>query len=368
MTLTATDIESESADNFTFMVKTPPSGKKSVTWLSAMSCLTLEHSVQKRLISHDSSENESDSFTYVAHDGLDESSVATVSVTITPTNDAPVIADETVTVTMHEDNGAQNPVDPDTGLQEPLPLVFALSLTATDIDSATLTGIVSAPADGEAEVISASGTGDPTDLENGNQAGFTYAPRQIIQNPASATDTFTVQVSDGFELSDTIEVNVVVEQINDAPILVNALSDETIMATEAFHEEILQIPASSSGGYPNFSDAEDGLDLAFSTQLENGNALPSWLTFDPTTRTFNGVATNDDEGSVTIRVVATDSNGLSVQDDFELTVTLSNEPISVVNEISDQTGVQGETFELTVQGLTYRSFSMMRKRTAQKIL
>ena len=28
MTLTATDIESESADNFTFMVKTPPSGRK----------------------------------------------------------------------------------------------------------------------------------------------------------------------------------------------------------------------------------------------------------------------------------------------------------------------------------------------------
>ena len=69
------------------------------------------------------------------------------------------------------------------------------------------------------------------------------------------------------------------------------------------------------------------------------------------------MATNDDEGSVTIRVVATDSNGLSVQDDFELTVTLSNAPISVVNEISDQTGMQGETFGLTVAGANLPLFS-----------
>ena len=64
---------------------------------------------------HDDSENESDSFTFVAHDGVDESAAAALSVTIAPTNDAPVIADESVTVTMHEDNGVQNPVDPETG-------------------------------------------------------------------------------------------------------------------------------------------------------------------------------------------------------------------------------------------------------------
>ena len=98
------------------------------------------------------------------------------------------------------------------------------------------------------------------------------------------------------------------------------------------------------------------MDLAFSAQLENGNALPSWLTFDPTTRTFNGVATNVDEGSVTIRVVATDSNGLSVQDDFELSVTLSNEPISSLMKYRIRQ-VQGETFELTVQGANLPLFS-----------
>ena len=238
MTLTATDIESESADNFTFMVKTPPSGREIGDVVIGDIVFDAGTFSAEASYIHDGSENESDSFTFVAYDGVDESAAATVSVTIAPTNDAPVIADESVTVTMHEDNGVQNPVDPDTGLQDPLPLTFALSLTATDIDSATLTwSIVSAPANGEAEVISSSGTGDPTDLENGNQAQFTYAPNADYPgSPASATDTFTVQVSDG-ELSDTIEVNVVVEQINDAPILVNALSDETIMATEAFHKE-----------------------------------------------------------------------------------------------------------------------------------
>ena len=42
---------------------------------------------------HDGSETLSDSFTYYANDGISNSNIATVTITINPINDAPVVSD-----------------------------------------------------------------------------------------------------------------------------------------------------------------------------------------------------------------------------------------------------------------------------------
>ena len=86
-----------------------------------------------------------------------------------------------------------------------------------------------------------------------------------------------------------------VENINDAPILNSAIADQNAKQGNAFN---FQIPTNT------FTDIDAGDVLTYSATLENGDALPSWLTFDPTTRTFSGTPANDNVGSLNIKAIA----------------------------------------------------------------
>ena len=130
-----------------------------------------------------------DSFTFKANDGTEDSEVQTVSLTINPVNDAPVIAGgDSVSVTMSEDG---------------VPTAFALTLNASDVDTDTLTwSVSSAAAHGTASV---SGTGASKDV--------TYSPDADY----NGSDKFVVKVVDGNGGEDTITVNVTIEAVNDKP-------------------------------------------------------------------------------------------------------------------------------------------------------
>jgi hypothetical protein len=134
--------------------------------------------------------NGPDSFTYKASDGFLDSNVATVTVTVIPVNDAPVITEgESTVVSMSEDNA---------------PTLFNLTLHATDVDSPTLTWSISTPA--SHGTASATGTG---------------ASKVIGFNPTAnynGSDSFVVQVSDGVGAIDTITVNLIILPVNDAPV------------------------------------------------------------------------------------------------------------------------------------------------------
>ncbi|WP_414521362.1 SGNH/GDSL hydrolase family protein [Umezakia ovalisporum] len=65
--------------------------------------------------------------------------------------------------------------------------------------------------------------------------------------------------------------------------------------------------------------------ISYSATLENGAPLPSWLTFNPVTRTFSGTPGNEDVGTFDITLTATDTSGESVSDSFTLTVTETTE-------------------------------------------
>jgi len=91
-----------------------------------------------------------------------------------------------------------------------------------------------------------------------------------------------------------------------APILNAPLSDRQAYAGMAFS---YALPADA------FIDADAGdvMDYSYSPTLD-------WLTFDPETRTFTGIADADALGSTEITVTVTDRFGASISDSFSLTV------------------------------------------------
>jgi Ca2+-binding RTX toxin-like protein len=71
-------------------------------------------------------------------------------------------------------------------------------------------------------------------------------------------------------------------------------------------------------------DAGDS--LGYNVTLANGDPLPSWLSFNAQTRTFSGTPTNNDVGTLSIKVTATDIAGATSEDNFDLEVVNVNDP------------------------------------------
>ena len=133
--------------------------------------------------------NGSDSFSYKANDGTVDSGIATVTINITPVNDAPVAANDSYTTAE------------DTALTVIAPGVFA---NDTDVDGDPLTALlVSGPAHGALTLFA-----------DGN---FTYTPNTNY----NGSDSFTYKASDGSLNSATATVNLTVTPVNDAPVAVN---------------------------------------------------------------------------------------------------------------------------------------------------
>jgi Ca2+-binding RTX toxin-like protein len=132
--------------------------------------------------------------------------------------------------------------------------------------------------------------------------------------------------------------------VNDPPVLTNAIADQNAKQGNAFS---FQIPTNT------FTDIDAGDVLTYSATLENGNALPSWLTFNPTTRTFNGTPTNDNVGNFNVKAIATDKAGATVSDIFTITVENVNDAPIVANLIADQNAKQGNAFNFQIPSNTF---------------
>ncbi|MCX7258146.1 MAG: tandem-95 repeat protein, partial [Polaromonas sp.] len=127
-----------------------------------------------------------DSFTYKVNDGELDSQVATVSLTVTAVNDAPVAAD--VAVTTLEDTAA------------------TINLVASDVDNTAAElqfSIQSQPAHGT--------------LTKNQDGSYSYTPAANF----NGADSFTYSVSDGDLLSNLATVRIEVTAVNDAPTLGN---------------------------------------------------------------------------------------------------------------------------------------------------
>ena len=132
---------------------------------------------------------------------------------------------------------------------------------------------------------------------------------------------------------------------------------ETPIADATILEEAhwtFQVPAGT------FDDVDSS--LSYTATLANGAALPSWLTFDASTRTFSGTPPLDFSGAVDLKVTASDG-ALAISDTFTLNVTAVDNPPTVGTPIADQTVAEDTPWSFRVpanafvdpdsSGLTY---------------
>ncbi|MBD2281359.1 CARDB domain-containing protein, partial [Aphanizomenon flos-aquae] len=132
--------------------------------------------------------------------------------------------------------------------------------------------------------------------------------------------------------------------VNHAPTVAKSIATQTATEDTAFS---FTIPENI------FTDIDAGDVLTYSATLENGNALPSWLTFNPTTRTFSGTPNNDNVGSLNVKAIATDKAGATVSDIFVITVENVNDAPIVANLIADQNAKQGNAFSFQIPTNTF---------------
>jgi len=120
---------------------------------------------------------------------------------------------------------------------------------------------------------------------------------------------------DGLNLAEKT-LTLSVTDINDAPIVANAFSDQTIAEDSAYDFQFETTV---------FNDVDAGDSLTYAANLSDGSALPRWLSFDPATRSFTGTPINANVGALDIKVTATDIGSASVSDIFRLEVTNTND-------------------------------------------
>ena len=138
---------------------------------------------------------------------------------------------------------------------------------------------------------------------------------EATANGQTVSDTFVVTVNE-------------VIPANNSPTVENPLADITTPEESEFS---LTIPADT------FDDPDPDDTLTYSASLEDNSALPTWLTFDPDTSSFSGTPTDNDVGSLNIKVTATDNDSAIASDVFILTVEDVVEPDALIS-IADSSG------------------------------
>ena len=188
----STDAES---DSVTYSVSTDPTNG---TIVSSDGVFTY---------THNGSESSSDTFQYIANDGTGNSQPVSVTITVTPVNDAPVVTAGTISL-----NEGSN---------------SSITLSASDAEGDAMTyAIATAPTNGTVTLDAA--TGALTYTHSGGE---------------NTSDTFTFTSSDSALTSSAGTVTVTVTPVNDAPVI----SADTF-AVDQFDEVTFNIPATDAEG------------------------------------------------------------------------------------------------------------------------
>ncbi|MGI9280292.1 MAG: retention module-containing protein, partial [Endozoicomonas sp.] len=243
-----------------------------------------------------------------------EGTTQNIIITINGTNDAAVI-DGVSTATLTEDTAAT--------------LTTSGTLTIADTDSGE--------ASFTAETISGS-YGSLTIDSSGNwnySADNSQTAIQALGNNDTLQETLTVQSLDGTEQ----EITITLAGSNDGPVLDSAITSQSVTEDSSFN---FQVPVDT------FSDAESDV-LTYTATQGDGSALPPWLGFNASTRTFFGMPDNEDVGTLSLKVTATDPDGSSASSTFNLDVTNTNDaPVMVFQESGGLLVLEAENFHSNV--------------------
>jgi parallel beta-helix repeat protein len=106
--------------------------------------------------------------------------------------------------------------------------------------------------------------------------------------------------------------------VNTAPVVADLLLDQSATENTPFTYTVTQT---------SFRDADNDV-LTYTATQNDGTALPTWVSFDPTTLTFSGTPNGTAAGAYNFLVTATDPSGASASDSFALTV--ADAPVNTV--------------------------------------
>ncbi|WP_255059507.1 Ig-like domain-containing protein [Mycolicibacterium arenosum] len=251
-----------------------------------------------------------DSFTYTVSDGTDASDPATVTITITAVNDAPVAVGDAFTVA------------------EDTELVGNVLGNDTDVENSTLTATLdSGPANGTL-VLNANGS-------------FTYTPDADF----AGTDSFTYTVSDGTDTSDPATVTITITAVNDAPVAVNdsftvaedtelvgnVLGNDTDVENDSLTATLASGPVSgtltlnANGSFTYTPDADFAGTDTFTYTVSDGTDA-------------------SDPATVTITITAVNDAPVAVGDSF----TVAEDTELVGNVLGNDTDVENSTLTATL--------------------
>jgi len=176
-----------------------------------------------------------DSFTYIANDGLADSNVATVTITVTAVNDAPVAVNDTYATSFEK----QLTVDATDGVLK----------NDSDIDGDDLTAVLVANVSNGTLALEADGS-------------FTYTPNTGF----SGVDTFTYKAFDGTLYSDIATVSITVSAFANTPPVAVADTYET--------DENVELVVAAPGVLWNDYDIDgDNLTATLKTNVTNGTLV-----------------------------------------------------------------------------------------------
>ncbi|WP_275196093.1 DUF4082 domain-containing protein [Bradyrhizobium sp. CSA207] len=156
---------------------------------------------------------------------------------------------------------------------------------------------------------------------------FTYA---VNENDAAVqalrlstntlTDVFSYTMRDSVGVPSSAALTVTIHGANDAPVLAIQTGSQSASVGSAFS---LTLPAGT------FTDVDSGDSLTYTATAADGSALPAWLAFIASTRSFSGTPTSSDLGTLSVRVAAADLGNLTGSETFDIAVSAVPSTVSL---------------------------------------
>ncbi len=252
---------------------------------------TLNGTEPNLIYSPEANFNGLDSFTFKVNDGKAYSAEATVSITVTSVNDPPTAKDDSATT------------------QEDAAIV-TIDVLANDMD----------PDNARLMVVSATQgvNGSVTINTDGTLA---YAPKKNF----SGTDTFSYTLSDGEGGTDTATVSVVVEPVNDAPVI----TSRPVETARVWAPYTYNVKAKDP-------DTRDLLTYSLTKS-------PEGMTINSETGLIEWRPTNAQAGSWDVVAQVSDSHKVRASDtqSFTVTVTSLSSPLITTLTVADCFSLKG---------------------------
>ncbi|MBY2919518.1 DUF4082 domain-containing protein, partial [Rhizobium leguminosarum] len=166
------------------------------------------------------------------------------------------------------------------------------------------------------------------------------AVQALRQSTNTLSDVFSYTMRDTGGAIATANLTVTIHGANDAPVLAVQTAAQNASVGTAFS---FVLPTTT------FTDVDSGETLTYTATAADGTALPAWLAFNATTRTFSGTPTTS--GTYGVRVTATDLGGLAANETFNITATVAPATYSLFNASSTpQTNLNdGQQLEVGVK-------------------